>query len=459
MWLLWFGTRYPIFVRPMPQPADLLLAFRYLRPKRTFISVITLLSVIGPMLGVGILIIVTSVMSGFDHDIRQGILSMQGHVYVNPRVPGQVIENPEGLLARMAEVGVRGAPMIEGPVLVQIGKEPIIKMARGIRPDLERQVTNLADNGRFVGTFEIEEGEVLIGRVMAHRLGLDIGDGLLLHAPQRLTGSIHWGEDGTVTVQEPDEVYFPEEVRVVGIFSLGVQDFDDGFLFLHLDQAADLFGHQWGTAMSLHGSVDDPFRMEGTLAALRDKLPYRRVLVSGPDGPSERLEAMYEIQSWQEVNAVLFGALRVEKTLMVFLLTFIVVVASFGITGTLITLAVQKTREIGILKAMGMSRWLVARIFLLLGLVIGTLGTAFGTALGLLVIRYRNQVAAVLGELMNADVFPAELYHLVEIPGRPMFADVSLIVVLSVLICTLASLIPALYASSLSPARALREDN
>ncbi len=441
----------------MPLPADLLLALRYFRPKRTFISVITLLSLIGPMLGVAILIIVTSVMSGFDHDIRQGILSMQGHVYVNPRFRGQIIENPEVLLAKMAEAGVHGAPFIEGPVLGQIGSEPFIKMVRGIRPELERQVTNYADNGRFVGKGDLAEGEVLVGRVMAYRLGLDIGDSLLLHAPQRLTGNIKWGEGGEITVEEPDEVYLPEEVKIVGIFSFGVQDYDDGFLFLHIDQAADLFGYEWGTAMSLHGSVADPFRMEGTLAELRGKLPYQRV--AAPDGRGETLEPKYEVRSWQEVNALLFGTLRVEKTLMVFLLTFIVVVASFGITGTLITLAVQKTREIGIMKSMGMSGWLVARIFLLLGAAIGTLGTVFGTVLGLLVIHYRNQVAAVLSALMDADVFPADLYHLTEIPGRPMFGDVGLIVALAVFICTLASLVPALYASFLSPARALREDN
>lgn len=445
----------------MQLTADLLLAFRYLRPKRTFISVITLLSVIGPMLGVAILIIVTSVMSGFDHDIREGILSMQGHVYVRPYYRNQIIEDPDKLIKKMADLGIQGAPVIEGPVLIQVGKEPVIKMARGIVPELEKHVTNLASNGQFVGRFDLKDGEVLIGDAMARSMGLKIGDELLLHAPQRLTGNIKWGDNGEVKVTEPDEVYLPEEVKVVGIFSLGVQDFDDGFIFLSLDQAADLFGYEWGTAMSIHGSVKDPFRMEGTLDALRKVLPLQRVRYPSDKGLGyeERIEPKYEVQSWQQVNAMLFNTLRVEKTLMVFLLTFIVVVASFGITGTLITLAVQKTREIGIMKAMGMSRWLVARIFLLLGAVIGTLGTTLGTVVGLLVIHYRNQVADLLGKLMNADVFPPELYHLINIPGRPMFGDVSLIVALSVFICILASLVPALYASALSPARALREDN
>jgi lipoprotein-releasing system permease protein len=399
-------------------------------------------------------------MSGFDHDIREGILSMQADVYLSPVYRNQIIDDPEPILEKMASVGIKGAPTIEGPILIQTeGDDPAIKMARGIQPELEREVTSIADNGRFMGRFEIKEGEAIIGNILAAQLGLNLGDELLIHAPQRLMGNVKWSEDGKVKVSEPDEVYFPEEVTVVGIFSLGVQDFDAGYVFLHIDQAAELFGYEWGTAMNIHGSVPDPFQMDTILDSLREKLSLQRVRVPTENGYEERFEPKYDVRSWQEVNAVLFNTLRTEKTMMVFLLTFIVVVASFGITGTLITLAVQKTREIGIMKAMGMSRWLVARIFLLLGAVIGTLGTLLGTAMGLLVIRYRDHVANILSRLMGAEVFPADLYHLVNIPGRATFTDVGLIVAMSIFICTMASLIPALYASFLSPARALREDN
>lgn len=425
----------------MQLPADVLLALRYLRPKRTFISVITLLSIIGPALGVAILIIVTSVMSGFDEDIRNGILSVQAHVYINPAAGQPVIADPAAIIKTLAADGVRAAPVIEGPVLIQVRSGSSVRMAKGIRPELEKEVTNISTNGRFSGRFEIREGEALIGSAMAQELGLRLGDELLVHAPQRLTGNITWREDGNISVKEPDEVYVPESVRIVGIFAVGVYDFDSGLILLHLDQAADLFGHDWGSATSLHGRVPDPFRMEALLDTLRAQLP------------------QCTVRSWQEANQLLFGALRVEKTLMVFLLTFIVVVASFGIAGTLITLAVQKTREIGVLKAMGMGRALVARIFLLLGGIIGCIGTLIGVGLGLLVIRYRDVIASVLSRAMGVDVFPPELYHLTQIPGKPMALDVTLITLMSLLICILASLIPALYASALSPARALQEEN
>jgi lipoprotein-releasing system permease protein len=425
----------------MQLPADVLLALRYLRPKRTFISVITLLSIIGPALGVAILIIVTSVMSGFDEDIRNGILSVQAHVYVNPVAGQPVIADPGAVIKTLAAAGVRAAPIMDGPVLIQVRNGSSVRMAKGIRPELEKEVTNISSNGRFSGRFDIREGEALIGVAMAQELGLRLGDEVLIHAPQRLTGNITWQEDGNLRVKEPDEVYVPESVRIAGIFAMGVYDFDSGLILLHLDQAAELFGHDWGSATSIHGRVPDPFRMDVLLATLRDELP------------------QYTVRSWQEANQLLFGALRVEKTLMVFLLTFIVVVAAFGIAGTLITVAVQKTREIGVLKAMGMGRGLVARIFLLVGAIIGCIGTLFGVGLGLLVIRYRNVIADVLSRSMGVDVFPPELYHLTQIPGKPMALDVTLITLMSLLICILASLIPALYASALSPARALQEEN
>lgn len=425
----------------MQLPADVLLALRYLRPKRTFISAITLLSLIGPALGVAILIIVTSVMSGFDEDIRKGILGVQAHLVVSPAAGQRVITEPDAVIKALAARGVRAAPVIEGPVLIQVRDGSAVKAVKGIRPDLEREVSSIATNGRFTGRFEIREGEALIGSVLAHELGLQLGDELLIHAPQRLTGNVTWEKGGNLRVKEPDEVYVPESVRIVGIFAMGVYDFDGGLVYLHIDQAAELFGYDWGTATSIHARVPDPFRMDALLDLVRSDLP------------------TYTVLSWQEVNQLLFGALRVEKTLMVFLLAFIVVVAAFGIAGTLITVAVQKTREVGILKAMGMGRGLVARIFLLVGGIIGFVGTLMGVGLGLLVIRYRDAIAGVLSRGMGVDVFPPELYHLTQIPGKPMAGDVILITVMSLLICVMASLIPALYASAMSPARALQEEN
>lgn len=424
--------------------ADLLLAFRYLRPKRTFISVITLLSILGPILGVALLVIVTSVMSGFDRDIRTRILDMQAHIEIKPPFelatgrPG-VFEDPTGLLKTIEEAGAKASPLISGPVLVQIRQQVTTKFVKGIIPDTERQVTGLADNVK--GRFEVEEGEAIIGSEMALQLNLRVGDQFLIHSPRRLTENISWGQDGQLQIQENNNVYLPEEVTVVGISDMGMYEYDSSMIFIHLDQAADLFGLEWGSATSIHAAVPDPFDMSEIANEIRTQLKHCRVV------------------TWQQANRRLFGALRVEKNLMFFLLTFIVIVAAFGISGTLITVVVQKTREIGILKAVGMPSRLVARIFVLQGAVIGVLGTTLGTSLGLLIIHYRNQVAALLAKIMGVEIFPKELYHLSQIPARVTPADVTTIAVLALFICIAASLVPALYASCLSPATALQEEN
>jgi len=429
----------------MQLPADIFLALRYLRPKRTLVSVITLLSVLGPVLGVAVLIIVTSVMSGFDHDIREGILDMQAHMQVFPGWGAglgrsEVFEDTQPVLAALRKVGAKGAPVMEGPVLIQLRDQVLTKFVKGIVPEAEKLVTNIYESSKFSGRFEIEEGEAMIGVDMAYELGLQLGDQLLIHAPKRLTGNIKWEEDGSVKISEPDEVYFPEEVTVVGIFSMGVYEYDSGIILLHLDQADELFGYDWGCASSVHASVADPFQMDEVIDDLHAELKHCRIV------------------SWQEANQMLFGALRVEKNLMFFLLTFIVIVAAFGIAGTLITVAVQKTREIGVMKTVGMEGWTIARIFVLQGGIIGLIGTTLGTGLGLFIVHYRNEVAKILEMVMGHEVFPKKLYHLSQIPGLVTPRDVILIWVMSLIICVLASLIPALYASFLSPARALQEE-
>lgn len=425
--------------------ADIFLALRYLRPKRTFISAITLLSVLGPILGVALLIIVLAVMSGFDRDIRERILNMQAHLQVFPgRGLGDdtvaAFEDPTEVLGALTAVGAQGSPIIEGPVLIQLRDKVTTKYLKGIVPASEKLVTNIGNNESFRGRFELREGEALIGEDMALQLGLRIGDQLLIHSPGKLTKNVEWDDNGRVRLKDANEVYAPEEATIVGVFSMGVYEYDSSIVFVHLDQAAGLFGLEWGSATSVHARVSDPFVMSGLAAELKAKLPGCRVV------------------TWQEANKQLFGALRVEKNLMFFLLTFIVIVAAFGIAGTLITVAVQKTKEIGILKAVGMSRGMVARIFLLQGAVIGLVGTALGTVVGLLVIHYRNQVAALLAKIMGVEIFPKELYHLSQIPARVTEGDVLVIVALALAICVLASLVPALYASFLSPARALQEE-
>lgn len=423
----------------MKLPAEIFLALRYLKPKRTFVSIITLLSILGPTLGVAILLIVSSVMAGFDRDIREGIMSMQAHLTAYP-VLAESFAKPLEIVEQLEKHGLKSTPVIEGNALIQVRKQILPKVIRGIIPDLEKNVTSIQRN-YFQPGHILKDGEVILGGRLGMMTGLREGDEFLIHSPARLTRNIVWKADGGVEVREPDEMYLPEEVRVAGFYSMGVADYDDNVLIMHLDQAAELMGLDWGSATSIQIAVPDPMQMNELTEKLKREFPQCHFV------------------TWQEKNKLLFGTLQVEKNLMTFLMTFIVLVASFCIATTLITVVVQKTREIGVLKAVGMSGFTIARIFLLQGGIIGILGTALGVALGLTVMAFRDNIASLLGTIMGHEIFPPELYHLMKIPALTTPTDLIMIISLSLTICILAALIPAIYAAALQPAKALQEDH
>ena len=419
-------------------PTDLFLALRYLRPKRTFVSAITLLSILGPLLGVAVLLIVMSIMDGFQEEIKKGIMNIQAHLQIYPAYE-RFIPQPEEAISLLKKQGIPAAPMIEGTALLQLKNGIAPKVVNGIQPELEQSISSVKE-AIIDGKYELEDGEALIGDSLAQQFGLQLGDSFLIHSPARLTQNVQWNEDGTVEIKKTDEVYLPESLKVAGIFSLGIEDFDSNIIYISLDQAAELFGLEWGSATTIHGRVPDPMNMDDITAVVRAQFPEMQVI------------------TWQERNKMLFSTLRVEKNLMTFLLAFIVLVASFSIATTLITVVVQKTREVGILMAVGFSRWTIARVFLFQGIIIGVIGTFLGTIAGLAILHWRDAIAKFLSWIMGHDVFPAELYHLRQIPSLTTMQDLLFTVVLSLVICVLASVIPALYASHLSPAKALQEE-
>lgn len=350
-----------------------------------------------------------------------------------------MLSNPDRILRKLDTLECQAAPIIEGPVLLQVRNQASGKFVRGILPEREREVADFAHAVR--GRFDVEDGEAIIGAHLAVELDIQIGDKLLIHSPANLTANFLWDESGQIQTRDQAEIYLPEEAEVVGILSMGIYEYDSSLVILHMDQAADLFGLPWGAATSVHAKVPDPFRMTPIAEAVRKAFPFKRVI------------------TWQEANKQYFDALRVEKNMMFFLLTFIVLVAAFGIATTLVTVAVQKTREIGVLKAVGFGPLDVARIFLYQGALIGVIGTSLGVGAGLLILYYRSSIAAFLARFMGVEIFPPELYHFSEIPARVLPMDVAMIAASALLLCIMAALVPAIYASLLSPADALREDN
>ncbi len=408
----------------MNLPFSLFLALKYLKPKRTFVSVITVISILGVMLGVAVLIIVLSVMSGFDHMWRDKILSFNAHITLSGF--GN-LQEPDELIDRIEAVeGVSGAaPFVEGVVFLQFHDNIYTALLRGIDPEYERRVSRVPE---FMvdGDFDVIYEDLILGADLARQMGAWVGDRVLVYSPQSFIS--------------PEEIRLPEELEIIGVYELGMWDFDMGYALTSIGMARELYGLETG----VHGiqiMTDDPYRAHLVAARLQEELGSR-----------------YVIRTWMEMNRQLFAALRVEKNMMFFLLIFITIVAAFGITNTLITLTVQKTREIGLLKALGFTSGSIMRVFFWQGWIEGVLGTGLGIAAGLLILKYRNHLMYWLSEQFGWELFPKELYHLSEIPASTSLFDLVLISVSVMVICTLAGAVPAYRAASLDPARALRNE-
>jgi len=409
----------------MKQSFSLFLAFKYLKPKRSFLSVVTLLSLLGVTLGVAVLIVVLSVMTGFDETWRERILSFNAHVKVSES--GGVVRQPEKILTALKKVnGVTGAaPALEGLVFVQVGDNAQPAQLRGIDPELEKTVSQVPKH-MVEGQFSVGYGQVVVGRDLALHMGLRMGSKLLIYSPQNFVSR--------------DELRLPEELTVSGIFEVGMYEIDAGYVLTSLQTARSIYNVEQGVH-SIQVMTADPM-----------SAPYVARDIH------KALGQFFEARTWIDLNRQLFTALQTEKNMMFFLLIFITIVAAFGITNTLITLTVQKTHEIGLLKAIGFSNRRIVAVFLWIGMVQGVIGTGMGLGLGLLALKYRNELLNFISAQFRVDLLPKELYQLSQIPSHTTTSDVVTVCATVLVICTLAGLVPAWRAARLEPVEALRNE-
>jgi len=405
-------------------PFSLFLAFKYLKPKRSFISVVTVFSVVGVLLGVAILVIVLSVMTGFDNMWREKILSFKPHLTITSRYG--TIEDDESLCEQIAALdGVTGvAASIESRVMVQHRGRLTAPVLLGITPERAASVSKIPEN-MLTGEFNIEDDGLVIGGDLASQLGVLAGDQLLVHSP--------------MSVMAQDEIHLPEELEIAGVFDLGMRDFDGGFVLTSIGVARDLVGLDSG-AYSIYVMTEDPFAFEDFAQRIRDAV-----------GPR------YAVRTWQEVDRLLFDALAHEKTMMFILLAFITVVAIFCVTVTLIVIVVQKTGEIGLLKALGVPTWKILLAFLVHGWVQCLVGTALGIGTGLLVLTNLPRIVRALARC-NVSVFPKAIYGLSEIPWETSPKDLVQVCVMVMVVCTASCIVPVLRAAVLDPVEAFRQE-
>ena len=420
-------------------PFELFLALRYLRPKRTFVSVITLISILGVALGVAVLIIVISVMSGFDHDLREKILGFNAHlkVFANSRP----LENYSPVMNLVASnKNVRGvAPFVLGQVLVVTqppkGQSKLTgaPWVRGVDPARESAVSVIPE--KIIpggGKFDLSGRGIVVGSQFAGNLNLSVGDRISIYSPADL-------EKMEKRQGKPDaEAVLPDDYTVNGIFDVGYYEYNANIVVTSLENAQDLY----------HLNDD----VHGLMVMLRD--PYQAPLVR-----RELLAALgpgYNISIWTEENSGILNALLVEKNVMFYLLFFIVLVAALCILSAQITFVVQKTREIGMLKALGASNLQISGVFLSQSAIIGVLGVISGYGLGMLALTYRNEFLHFMNRLTGFELFPASIYGFGDLPAVIDPHDIALICGLSFLICIFGGLLPAIRAGRLKPVEALR---
>ena len=420
------------------------MALRYLKPKRTFLSIITLISVLGVMLGVTVLILVISVMTGFDRELRQKVIDFDAHILVSSedilrdwRALKQKIDRVPGVVAT--------APYVQGPVIVEFQNRRLAPLIRGIDPGAEERVIPLR---KFItyGKLDLEGDSAVLGIELAQKLGVTVGDKVTIYSPGNVGQILESikklesakGDEEKKAIDQLRDVILPKELTVTGIFQTGHYLHDSEFLLVPVYIGQELYG----LGDALHGitvKTDNPYGAE------RVKREIEKFLT-----PPEYA------QTWIDMNRQYFEAVRLERTVMFFLLFFIVVVAAFGIMSTLITVTVQKRREIGIMKALGANLAQIMWVFLGQGTIVGVFGTLTGLGLGMTLIRYRNEFSHWLASTFHIEVFPREVYQFSSIPAEVIPRDVSIICISAFLICSFAALIPAYFAARLDPVKALR---
>ena len=407
-------------------PFSLFLALKYLKPKRSFVSVVTLISVVGILLGVAILVIVLSVMTGFDDMWREKILGFSAHLTVVR--PGAILEDDEALCARLRRIpGVtQAASHVQTLVLLRKGERLAAPHLIGLTPEKAGAISEIPRHIQPGGAFDLSAGHLVIGCDLAAQLGVRVGDAVLVYSPK--------------TVMNRDEIQLPEDMVIAGIFELGMWEFDSGFALASLGTARQLCGMESG-AMAIRVMTDDPLRAQ----PLADRI----VETLGPE---------YRAVTWMDMNRTLFDALRVEKSMMFLLLVFITIVAMFSVTNTLIVIGVQKTGEIGLLKAIGASPLEIMGVFIWHGWIQSVVGTVSGIGAALLTLQYRNELVRWLSVKLHVDLFPKSIYLLSEIPSRTLPSDVLTIAAVVFGFCTLASIVPAARAAALNPVEALRQE-
>jgi len=413
----------------MFKPLILYIGLRYTRAKRRtqFISFITLTSVLGIALGVTALITVLSVMNGFEAELRERILGMTAHSTITGRY-GQ-LEDWQALAERTRSMPhVEGAaPFIHGQVMLNSDRQVSGTLLQGVLPEYEPKVSEVAAKMKFGSMNDLVPGQfgIILGAELANYLGVLIGDKVTVITPQ---------------INSTPAGILPRLKRftVVGVFQVGMSEYDRNMAMIHLDDAGKLF------------------RIEPAVSGLRLKLDD---LLNAPritQALADTLGDEFFVSDWTKAHSNFFRAVQTEKRAMFIILLLIVFVAAFNIVSTLVMVVTDKRGDIAILKTQGLSNPSVMGIFIVLGCVIGVTGTLLGTLGGVLLALNVKTIVPAIEKAFGVNFMPSDVYYISEVPSKLVWVDVYWIAATAFLLSLLATLYPAWQASRINPAEVLR---
>jgi lipoprotein-releasing system permease protein len=416
----------------MQIPYELILGWRYTRAGRAtrrngFISFISGVSMLGIALGVAALIIVLSVMNGFQKEVRDRMLGVVSHIEVIS-ADGGALPDAQGTLKTVTAHSsvLAAAPFISAQALLARGEDMKGVMVRGIEPALEPGVTDLSPDAGTQALGQLQSGQfgVVLGVDLARMLGVRVGDPVTLVSPS-----------GQVT--PAGVVPRLKQMTVVGTFSSGHYEYDSALALMHVDDAGRIF------------RLEGP---SGIRLKLRDLHQARQVAYELASVlPTDLL-----VRDWTQQNRTWFAAVQVEKRMMFIILTLIVAVAAFNLVSTLVMTVTDKRADIAILRTLGASPASIMGVFVVQGAMVGVIGTLSGLALGLLVAFNIDVIVPALESLFHASFLPKDIYLISRMPSEPQSADIVPIAIISLVLAFMATLYPSWHASQVNPAEALR---
>lgn len=439
------------------------LASRFLKPKRTFVSIITAISILGVALGVWLLVVVIAVFTGYGERIKKSILGFEPHLTVDG---GGMIHNWPDVMEKVNSIdGVAWTtPLVRGQVVMDFEGARSFPQIQGILPpkdsELERMQSKIArapdpahpgdetktvPQGEFFGDNDFYSAVIGDGLAESHKL--EIGDTVLLYSQpdimrmiNTLDGSEKTEEQRRAGLDEIREMTAPQEVTVTGIFDSGHWQSYANVIFLHLETAQVLYGFDLEECHFVTVRTDDGFKAD----------IYRDELIA-------MLPQHLLVRTWMENFRTLFDAVAAERQAMYLILFLVMIVAGFCIMSTMITITFQKRSEIGLLKALGAREGQVAAVFLMQGMLVGVIGVVVGLLMAQLTVYFRNDMAGWIGSTFGVEFFSSETQGVEGgLPAKQTVRDLVIISSGALIACTISSLVPAVIAASLQPAKALR---